>query len=67
MTHPTPLTAAQWTLLRGINLSCPVSVDAIGHFGDIRSLLEQKLVMLRRAKVWVTLPGIEALWYHQMH
>ncbi|WP_266172043.1 hypothetical protein [Dyella subtropica] len=67
MYDPSALTPVQWALLRGIDLRCPVALEAVGHFDDLRHLLETKLVMLSRTKVRLTPSGIEALWYHRMH
>jgi hypothetical protein len=61
------LTPFQWELLRGIDIRCPVAMDAIGHFDDLRCLIETKLVMLSRTQVRLTPRGIEALWYHRLH
>jgi hypothetical protein len=67
MNLSTALTTSQWALLRGINLRCPLSATAIGHFGDLRRLIETQLVILDRSKVSLTPRGSEALWYHRMH
>jgi hypothetical protein len=62
-----PLTPEQWGLLRSINLRSPVSVLVPGHFEDMRRLLEEHLIALRRTQVWITMRGMESLWYHRLH
>jgi hypothetical protein len=62
-----PLTPEQWALLRSINLHSPVSVLVRGHFEDMRRLLEEHLIALRRTQVWITMRGMESLWYHRLH
>lgn len=64
---PSSLTPDQWTLLRNINQRSPVSVLVPGHFADMRCLLEEHLIALRRTQVWITMRGMESLWYHRMH
>ncbi len=61
------LTSEQWALLREVARDCPLSLDAIGHFQDLRRLIKEKLVTVSRAKVSATPSGIEALWYHCKH
>lgn len=64
---PAQLTPDQWGLLRSINLRSPVCVLVPGHFEDMRRLLEQHLIALRRTQVWITMRGMESLWYHRLH
>lgn len=61
------LTPDQWGLLRSINQRSPVSVLVPGHFEDMRRLLEEHLVALRRTHVRITMRGMESLWYHRLH
>jgi hypothetical protein len=61
------LTPNQWVLLRNINVRSPVSVFVPGHFSDMRRLLEEHLIALRRTQVWITMRGMESLWYHRLH
>jgi hypothetical protein len=67
MNQPATLTLSQWVLLRGIDHCCPVSLGSVGHLGDLRCLLKERLVTLGRTKVSVTPLGSEVLWYHRMH
>jgi hypothetical protein len=61
------LTPDQWGLLRSINVRSPVSVLVPGHFADMRYLLEEHLIALHRTQVWITMRGMESLWYHRLH